>query len=114
MSTKSALTSIACQADDLVNAFPLNLDQSRSGVSRTAAYLHLQYHQCIVLATRPLLFCFLKIRFESPENCIEAINTSKNVRNLIQMCMDSSTQMINILNSLQAEGLLGKFIQSQM
>ncbi|KAJ5249197.1 hypothetical protein N7468_000648 [Penicillium chermesinum] len=110
LSTKSALAGIACQSDDLHQAFPLHLDSANSGVSRTAAYLHLQYHQCIVLATRPLLFCFLKIRFETPANCIDAIKPSRNVRNLIQMCMDSSVQMINILNSLQPEGLLETFL----
>ncbi|KAJ5180047.1 transcriptional regulator family: Fungal Specific TF [Penicillium capsulatum] len=108
--TKSALASIAALADELRNAFPLHLDRSISGVSRTSAYLHLLYHQCIVLATRPLLFCFLKIRFESPENCSDALNTSRNVRNLIQMCMDSSQQIINILHSLQTEGLLETFL----
>lgn len=109
--TKSALASIATLADELRNAFPLHLDRAISGVSRTSAYLHLLYHQCIVLATRPLLFCFLKIRFESPEYCSDALNTSRNVRNLIQMCMDSSQQIINILFSLQTEGLLGKTIK---
>ncbi|KAJ6151291.1 hypothetical protein N7470_007885 [Penicillium chermesinum] len=78
LSTKSALAGIACQSDDLHQAFPLHLDSANSGVSRTAAYLHLQYHQCIVLATRPLLFCFLKIRFETPANCIDAIKPSRN------------------------------------
>ncbi|KAJ5919259.1 hypothetical protein N7466_010202 [Penicillium verhagenii] len=104
--TKSALASIARLADELREAFPLHLDRATSGVSRTSAYLHLLYHQCIVLATRPLLFCFLKIRFESAEHCLEALNTSRNVRNLIQMCLDSSQQMINILHSLQSEDLL--------
>ncbi|KAJ5657435.1 uncharacterized protein N7484_001084 [Penicillium longicatenatum] len=108
--TKSALASIACLADELHDGFPLHLDRSTSGVSRTSAYLHLLYHQCIVLATRPLLFCFLKIRFESPEHCLEALNTSRNVRNLIQMCIDSSQQMINILHSLQSEDLLETFL----
>lgn len=106
--TKKALANIASLADELHNAFPLHLDQAVSGISRISAYLHLLYHQCIVLATRPLLFCFLKIRLESPENCISALNKSRNVRNLIQMCVDSSQQIISILHSLQSEGLLGK------
>lgn len=106
--TKSALANIASLADELRRAFPLQMDREISGVSRISAYLHLLYHQCIVLATRPLLFCFLKIRFESPENCIEVLNTSRTVRNLIQMSMDSAQQIICILHSLQTEGLLGK------
>lgn len=106
--TKTALASIANIADELRTAFPLHLDQAVSGVSRISSYLHLLYHQCIVLATRPLLFCFLKIRFESPENYLDALNTSQNVRNLIQMCVDSSQQIISILHILQSEDLLGK------
>ncbi|KAJ5699073.1 transcriptional regulator family: Fungal Specific TF [Penicillium macrosclerotiorum] len=109
--TKAALANVARLADELGNAFPLNLDKTSSGVSRTSAYLHLLYHQCIILATRPLLFCFLMIRFESPENCLDALNTSRNVRNLIQMCMESSQQIISILHSLQSEGLLETFLQ---
>ncbi|KAJ5731592.1 uncharacterized protein N7483_006100 [Penicillium malachiteum] len=108
--TKSALASIARLADELHNTFPLHLDRTSSGVSRTSAYLHLLYHQCIVVATRPLLFCFLKIRFESPENCLDALSTSRNVRNLIQMCLESSQQMINILHCLQSEDLLETFL----
>lgn len=106
--TKTALASVARLADELQDSFPLQAERSTNGVSRTSAYLHLLYHQCIVLATRPLLFCFLKIRFESPQNCSDALNTSRNVRNLIQMCMESSQQIISILHSLQSEGLLGK------
>ncbi|KAJ5595536.1 uncharacterized protein N7459_001744 [Penicillium hispanicum] len=108
--TKTALARIASVADELRTAFPLHLDRAVSGVSRTAAYLHLLYHQCIVLATRPLLFCFLKIRLESPDNCLNALNTSRNVRTLIQMCMDSSQQIISILHTLQSEGLLETFL----
>ncbi|KAJ5263252.1 hypothetical protein N7478_010857 [Penicillium angulare] len=108
--TKSALASIAKLADELHTAFPLHLDQSSSGVSRISAYLNLLYHQCIVTATRPLLFCFLKIRLESPEHCLEALTTSKNVRNLIQMCLDSAQQMIYILHCLQSEDLLETFL----
>lgn len=114
MRTKTALANIARLADELRGAFPLHLDQAVSGVSRISAYLHLLYHQCIILATRPLLFCFLKIRLESSDHCSEALNTSRNVRNLIQMSMESSQQIINILHSLQLEGLLGKPLNSSL
>lgn len=64
--------------------------------------------QCIVLAIRPLLFCFLKIRFESPGKCQETLDSSRSVRNLMQTCMDSAQQIVGILHSLQAQGLLGE------
>ncbi|KAK7742552.1 hypothetical protein SLS63_000116 [Diaporthe eres] len=66
ISTKAALENIAVLASELTQALPLRLDQPGDGVSRMSASLHLLYHQCIVLATRPLLFCCLKIRLESP------------------------------------------------
>ncbi|KAJ5551501.1 hypothetical protein N7461_006199 [Penicillium sp. DV-2018c] len=109
LSTKGALANIAGLADELRESFPLHLDPA-SGVSRTSAYLHLQYHQCIILATRPLLFCFLKIRFESPESCLESIRASRNVRNLMQMCLESAQHSISILSSLQSQGLLETFL----
>ncbi|KAJ5341000.1 hypothetical protein N7541_010124 [Penicillium brevicompactum] len=109
LSTKSALANIAGLADELRQSFPLHLEPS-SGVSRLSAYLHLQYHQCIILATRPLLFCFLKIRLESPECFLETLNTSRNVQNLMQMCLESAHHIISILSSLQSQGLLETFL----
>ncbi|KAJ5834501.1 hypothetical protein N7447_000527 [Penicillium robsamsonii] len=109
LSTKAALANIAGLADELRESFPLHLDPVK-GVSRTSAYLHLQYHQCIILATRPLLFCFLKIRFESPESCSESLNASRNVRSLMQMCLESAQHIISILSNLQSQGLLETFL----
>jgi hypothetical protein len=125
LSTKSVLASVAGLADELRQLLPIPLDNSTSGISRMSAYIHLLYHQvrtwplivsmlthlpsqCIVLATRPLLFCFLKIRLTSPESVLESLNSSPTVRNLLQICADSSLQMINILCNLQSQGLLGR------
>ncbi|KAI5465278.1 hypothetical protein BGZ63DRAFT_500398 [Mariannaea sp. PMI_226] len=110
LSTKEVLASVAGLADELHQKFPMQTEKTINGLSRTAGYLHLLYHQCIVLATRPLLFCFLKIRFESPETFSDALNSSQTVWNLIKMCIDSSLQMINILGLLQSHGLLEKFL----
>ncbi|KAJ5092575.1 hypothetical protein NUU61_007445 [Penicillium alfredii] len=110
LSTKTALANIAGLADELHLSFPLHLDRAISGISRNPAYLHLLYHQCIVLATRPLMFCFLKIQFESPDSYVGYLNTSRNVQSLIQMCMDSSQQIVSILHSLHSEGLLETFL----
>ncbi|KAG8352617.1 hypothetical protein FVEN_g9367 [Fusarium venenatum] len=103
LSTKKVLENIAGLADELQQQFPLGIDKAINGVSRVAGYLHTLYHQCIVLATRPLLLCFLKIRFETPDAITEALNSSQTVWNLIKMCIDSSYQMINILGCLQSQ-----------
>ncbi|ESU10213.1 hypothetical protein FGSG_03068 [Fusarium graminearum PH-1] len=110
LSTKKVLENIAGLADELQQQFPLGVDKAINGVSRVAGYLHTLYHQCIVLATRPLLLCFLKIRFETPDAITEALNSSQTVWNLIKMCIDSSYQMINILGCLQSQGLLEAFL----
>ncbi|KAH8807875.1 Zn(II)2Cys6 transcription factor [Xylogone sp. PMI_703] len=110
LSTKSTLASIANLADELRQLLPMPLDKSVSGVSRLTAYIHILYHQCIVLATRPLIFFLLKIRLESPGTILRSLNSSPNVRNLPQMCIDSSQQMVNILSSLQSQGLLETFL----
>ncbi|EPE04399.1 zn 2cys6 transcription factor [Ophiostoma piceae UAMH 11346] len=109
-STKSALGDIAGVADDLRRQFPMCLDDCVTGVSRTSAHLHLLYHQCIVLATRPLLFCFIKIRLGSAAVCAAKLRASKTVRSLIQMCLDSSFQSIMLLHALQSQGLLETFL----
>lgn len=62
----------------------------------------------MVLATRPLLFCFLKIRLESKETCSKKLSESETARTLMQICLDSSLQMTTILDALQSQGVLGE------
>lgn len=127
MRTKDALAGLAGLTDELHQRFPLLLDNDESGISRLSAHLHLLYHQvslsflnarpkvslglivqCIVLATRPLLFCFFQIRLESVGACLDLLNTSSTVRSVLQMCLDSSQHVVSILECLQHQGLLGE------
>ncbi|KAL4880748.1 hypothetical protein BJY04DRAFT_207920 [Aspergillus karnatakaensis] len=109
--TKAALASTTDLASDLQRSFDLQLDKSTiSGVSRMSAHLHLLYHQCIVLATRPLLLCFLKMRFQSADTCLETLNSSANVLRLLQVCIDSAQHQLNILTCLYEQSLLDSFL----
>ncbi|KAF5857274.1 hypothetical protein ETB97_005999 [Aspergillus alliaceus] len=109
--TKSALASAAELVSELRKCYGLRLDESSiSGVSRLSAHLHLLYHQCIVLATRPVLFCFLKMRIQSADSSLECLNSSANVRKLMQVCIDSAQQILNILTVLQQQNLLDSFL----
>ncbi|KAL2856630.1 fungal-specific transcription factor domain-containing protein [Aspergillus pseudoustus] len=109
--TKAALASTTDLANDLQGSFDLQLDKSTiSGVSRLSAHLHLLYHQCIVLATRPLLLCFLKMRFQSADVCLETLKSSANVLRLLQVCVDSAQQQLNILGCLYEQSLLDSFL----
>ncbi|KAL4892370.1 hypothetical protein BDV59DRAFT_193869 [Aspergillus ambiguus] len=110
LSTKGALSNLAGQADELHKSFPLYLEGTDNGLSRTSAYLHLFYQQCVIVATRPLLFCFLKIRLESPETCVRFLHRSRNLWNLIKMCVESSQHTIRILHGLKSQGLLETFL----
>ncbi|KAB8259049.1 hypothetical protein BDV32DRAFT_150761 [Aspergillus pseudonomiae] len=109
--TKSALASAAEVITELRKCYDLRLDESSiSGVSRLSAHLHLLYHQCIVLATRPVLFCFLKMRIQTTDSSLESLNSSANVRKLLQVCIDSAQQILNILMVLQRQNLLDSFL----
>ncbi|KAH7153602.1 hypothetical protein EDB81DRAFT_648897, partial [Dactylonectria macrodidyma] len=109
LTTKKVLENIAGLTDELQRMFPLTVDKT-IGISRTSGYLHLLYHQCIALATRPLLLCFLKIRFQSPNLAAEVFKPSQTAWNLVKMCIDSSCKMIHILGCLQSQGLLEIFL----
>lgn len=65
--------------------------------------------QCIVLATRPLLFCFLKMRLQPPDSGVEPPESSPTVRKLLQVCIDSAKQMLDILVSVSEQNLLGNW-----
>ncbi|KAI1861304.1 uncharacterized protein JN550_010983 [Neoarthrinium moseri] len=107
-STKECLEVLARLAPDLSQTLPLKLAQAGHGVSRISASMHLLYHQCIVLATRPSIFCFLKMKLEvSSSRTSPAQHSFGNIKNA---CLESSQQILNILESLESQGLLETFL----
>lgn len=62
----------------------------------------------IVVVTRPLLFCCLKKIFESPRE-VQPLISSKKIRQLLHMSLEASQKILNILESLQDQGLLGTY-----
>ncbi|KAK1613493.1 fungal-specific transcription factor domain-containing protein [Colletotrichum phormii] len=104
--TKSVLQSIAGLAADLHGLFDIDSGENTSGVSRVSAHLHLQYHQCIVLITRPLLFIFLQSKLGQSESVLMQWLHSDSVRSLLQVCTDCSRQIIKILSRLLSQGFL--------
>ncbi|KAK5087789.1 hypothetical protein LTR05_002004 [Lithohypha guttulata] len=109
-STRSSLTSVASIAEELSKSIRLNLDDPKAGISRLAATLHLQYHHCIVLTTRPLLFSLFKKRLEAEATSSNIIVSIQRLRVLHQMCADSSERSLTILSVLQSQDLLAAFI----
>ncbi|KAI9150794.1 transcriptional regulatory protein [Paramyrothecium foliicola] len=127
ISTKASLENIASLGSELRQALPLRLDQPGFGVSRASASMYLLYHEvghhsqivessktltfgqkCIVLATRPLIFCCLKLKLESVAE--PNISTHDRISTLLQMCIDSAQQIISILENLHLQGLLETFL----
>ncbi|KAG7106334.1 putative transcriptional regulatory protein C3C7.04 like [Verticillium longisporum] len=106
---KEILGNIADVAEELRTAFPLQPKENMNGISRTASHLHLLYHRCITLVTRPLLFYLLKTRFASFNEYFSTLESLPTVRNLVRMCIESSQTMVSILECLMNQGLLGAF-----
>ncbi|KIW77665.1 hypothetical protein Z517_07497 [Fonsecaea pedrosoi CBS 271.37] len=108
--TKDALKSVANVTDQLNGSFEVLGNSSKTSISRLSAYLHLLYHQCIVLTTRPILYTFLESKLrQSNINLVELLQ-SGSVRTLLQMCIESAQQMITILSALQDHSLLESFL----
>lgn len=104
--TRQALLDIARITDELHRCFEITPEKSDVGISRLAAYLHLLHHQCVILATRPLLYTFLEVRLHSRHLGQRRYN---GVKALLIMCIESAFQNIRILSQLQDEALLGTF-----
>lgn len=125
ISIKAVLDDLVSLAEELRRSFPLHSDERFGGISRMPAHLHLLYYQvsdiqrlmlditanltlqAIVVVTRPLLFCCLKKIFESPRE-VQPLISSKKIRSLLNMSLEASQKILNILESLQDQGLLGK------
>jgi hypothetical protein len=63
--------------------------------------------QCVVLATRPLLFSFLKMRLDALGIIPTPASSLGSARILLQMCIESSQQILNVLAALKSQSLLG-------
>ncbi|KAK6004810.1 hypothetical protein QM012_008672 [Aureobasidium pullulans] len=104
---KEALKDIAHITDQLHTSFELSPDDSDFGVSRLSAYLHVLHHQCIILATRPLLYTLLEARLQSRQSDHRRYN---GIKPLVIMCIESAFQNLKILAQLQEENLLECFL----
>ncbi|KAG9569191.1 hypothetical protein KCU71_g4041, partial [Aureobasidium melanogenum] len=104
---KEALKDIAHITDQLHGCFELSPDDSEFGISRLSAYLHVLHHQCIILATRPLLYTLLEARLQSRSPNHRRFD---GIKPLVIMCIESAFQNLKILAQLQEESLLECFL----
>lgn len=63
--------------------------------------------QCILVTSRPVLFYALKQRLEGSAGS-QSRPMSSTMKGLIQVCIDSATQIVSILAQLKQHDLLGK------
>lgn len=105
-STKKALKEIASVTDQLKKSFDFPPSGS-SGISRIAAHLQLLHHQCVVLATRPLLFSLLKTRLDKISDMPVLSGSTKT---LLNMCVESSQHILAVLERLREQHLLETFL----
>ncbi|KAL7945565.1 fungal-specific transcription factor domain-containing protein [Trichoderma barbatum] len=62
--TRSILHTLAHHAQEIERIINLKLESSVGTIPRSTSYLTLLYHQCVIVATRPLLFSILKERLD--------------------------------------------------
>lgn len=65
--------------------------------------------QCIILTTRPFLFYLLQRRVGT-DSLTTAFPLSASTKGLVQVCIESATQIITILSHLRQHDLLGKLL----
>ncbi|ETS84551.1 hypothetical protein PFICI_02576 [Pestalotiopsis fici W106-1] len=107
---QGVLRSMAALVPELERAFEIKLDSSRP-ISRVAATLNLYYHQCIVLATRPLLMCLLRNFLEQRNSeKVSRKEVTEPIKALLKASRDSATKSLAILAVLQSQQLLDVFV----
>ncbi|KAI1278583.1 fungal-specific transcription factor domain-containing protein [Xylaria sp. FL0933] len=103
--TREVLTSMAELASDLKDTFGMQFDNN-GPISRVSATLHLYYHQCIVLSTRPLLLCLLRRLLSEPALLV----ITEPIKALLRAAQDSAARSLRILTALHSQRLLENFL----
>ncbi|KAH6980711.1 fungal-specific transcription factor domain-containing protein [Ilyonectria sp. MPI-CAGE-AT-0026] len=103
------LRQLAALAVEL-NASETSLD-SPDPISRVSATVNLCYHQCIVLATRPLLMCLLRDKLEQRnDGNKESRGMAGPIKAFLKTSCESASKSLGILSALQSQDLLETFL----
>ncbi|KAF6798770.1 hypothetical protein CSOJ01_12659 [Colletotrichum sojae] len=106
-SVQEVLRDMAGLAPQLTAGFEFKLNNSEPA-SRLSATLNLLYHQCVVLAIRPLLICLLQDVLARRENANKAL--AGPIRALLKTSSESASKSLRILSTLQSQHLLETFL----
>ncbi|KAI0383988.1 fungal-specific transcription factor domain-containing protein [Hypomontagnella monticulosa] len=107
--TTEALRDMAGLASEFHGMFEFQFDNS-GPTSRVSATLNLYYHQCIVLATRPLLMCLLQQLFNRRASNLPDRDITEPVRALLKTSQESAAKSLRILLALDSQNLLETFL----
>ncbi|KAI0914528.1 fungal-specific transcription factor domain-containing protein [Ustulina deusta] len=108
--TREVLKSMADVASDLKETFGMQFDND-GPISRVSATLHLYYHQCIVLSTRPLLLCLLRRHLSgSTLDGRGSLEITEPIKALLRAAQDSAARSLRILTALHSQRLLENFL----
>ncbi|POR30944.1 Uncharacterized protein TPAR_08835 [Tolypocladium paradoxum] len=108
--TQATLQELCILATTFNESPGLKIDSS-SPINRASATLNVCYHQCILLATRPLLFCLLQEKLE--KSCAghrSNRDMTEPVKALLRTCHDSATKTLRVLAALRSRDLLESFL----
>ncbi|KAK1848088.1 C6 transcription factor [Colletotrichum chrysophilum] len=104
---QEALRDMARLAPQLTAGFEFKLNNSEPA-SRVSATLNLCYHQCVVLATRPILICLLQDILARKDHSQR--NLASPIKALLKTSSDSATKSVRILSTLKTQHLLETFL----
>ncbi|VUC35895.1 unnamed protein product [Clonostachys rosea] len=107
---QTMLRQLATLGEELNASVELDLNSS-TPLSRVSATINLCYHQCIVLATRPLLMCLLRDKLETRSRGDKTHREIVGpVKALLKASCDSATKSLRILSALHSQDLLETFL----
>ncbi|KAF4854220.1 Proline utilization trans-activator [Colletotrichum siamense] len=104
---QEVLRDMARLAPQLTAGFEFKLNNSEPA-SRVSATLNLCYHQCVVLATRPILMCLLQDILARKDHSQR--NLASPIKALLKTSSDSATKSVRILSTLKTQHLLETFL----
>uniref|UniRef100_A0A0B7KK61 Xylanolytic transcriptional activator regulatory domain-containing protein n=1 Tax=Bionectria ochroleuca TaxID=29856 RepID=A0A0B7KK61_BIOOC len=94
--------------DEAITAKPPS--QMNSSVDAVNMELH-----CVVLSTRPLVMCALQMHVENSDTFPPVVvPLTSTVASLLSSCVESAHTILNMLRSLDEEGLLDSFLPFQL
>ncbi|KAK1541337.1 hypothetical protein CPAR01_07326 [Colletotrichum paranaense] len=106
-SVQEVLRDMARLAPQLTAGFEFKFNNSEPA-SRVSATLNLCYHQCVVLATRPILMCLLQDVLGRRGNLNRGL--ASPIKALLKTSSDSANKSLRILSTLQSQHLLESFL----